>query len=448
MQTVMARTRLPGRTSLLAFDDTDSRDGGCTTQLAFQVLLALPELALTGMPRLVRLNPNVPWKTRGNAAVVLPLGMPRGAATRVGELRGHEIRAFPDAAPAAPDEAMLERAWKVIQAQAQPEAEPGMAWFEEPPPALSYWQAVRTRVDAEAARNAMQAMGVAHRAKTGRALVGCLAAAAWPGPASSCEFIAYRHPSRWGTPRNVDARPLAALDATGATFHTHDDSEGRLVCVPHGPDPVLLGLRGRDPEALRAAALGKVGLAAGEDVDAWLLWATNQASGDHVARVDSVAEAPEWGTVEVAATVRGMAETRHGGHVHVALEDAAGLAFEAIAFEPTKGLRDVVRQLRPSDLVTAVGAFESGVVRLEKLRVDALASYPVKLANPVCPTCGRSMKSAGVGQGYRCRDCGTKAPPASAGWAPELRSIALGWYEVPVMARRHLHRPVAWTRRP
>jgi len=96
---------------------------------------------------------------------------------------------------------------------------------------------------------------VLHRASPGgRALAGCLGAAACPGPASSYEFIAYRHPSKWGTPREVTSEPLRTLDATGATFHTWDPTEDRVVCVPHGPDPVLLGLRGRDAEALMYAA--------------------------------------------------------------------------------------------------------------------------------------------------------------------------------------------------
>ena len=32
-----------------------------------------------------------------------------------------------------------------------------------------------------------------------------------------------------------------------------------------------------------------------------------------------------------------------------------------------------------------------------------------KVSNPPCPACGKNMKSMGKGQGYRCRECGTKA---------------------------------------
>ena len=427
---------------LLACDDTDSREGGCTTQLAFHILLALPELALTGMPRLVRLNPNVPWKTRGNGAIALPLGKPVGPSVRVGELRGMEVLAFPEARPVEPTDEVLERIWDVVRKQAQPGALPAVACVAEPAPAAAYWQAVRTLVTADEARIALDGAGALHRETgEGRALVGCLGALAWPGPASSYEFLAYRHPSRWGTPREVSGAHLMGLDASGATFHTTEDD--RVVSVPHGPDPVLIGLRGRDPETLMAAALRTLPFACQEPIDGWLMWATNQASGDHVTPVDALAEAPELGTVAATGTVTTMPETRNGGHTFVALEDAAGMPFQAVAFEPTKDLRDTVRLLRPGDRVTVVGAFREGVVRLEKLRVDHVAAHQVPAPTPVCPTCGRTLKSAGAGQGLRCRHCGTKGH-AAAGTRDEPRELQPGWHEVPVGARRHLHRPIAW----
>jgi tRNA(Ile2)-agmatinylcytidine synthase len=435
----------PENTVLLAFDDTDGPRGGCTTHLAFHVLLALPELALTGMPRLVRLNPNVPWKTRGNGAVALPLGRPEGPSVRVGELRGREILAFPEGGPVGDGPGIVERAWDILCRQAQPEAQPAVAAFGQMPPAAAYWQAVRTRVRADEARAALDKLEVPHRfAQSGRALAGCLGAAAWPGPASSWEFIAYRHPARWGTPRAVREEPLYRLDATGAAFHTFDPENGRIACVPHTPDPVLLGLRGRDPEALLHAATRTLPFVAQEPVDGWLLWETNHGSGDHVSPVAGLAEAPEWATVRIAATVTGRPESRQGGHVFVPLRDEAGGGFEAVAFEPTHAFRDIARALRPGDGVVAVGALDSGVVKLEKLNVESLAPSRLKTANPTCPACGRSMPSMGTGAGHRCRNCGAKAPPEAAKRVDEARSVALGWHEVPIMARRHLHRPVAW----
>ena len=67
----------------VGIDDTDSLDGGCTTWVALRVIEELlPDFDLIGSPRLVRLNPDVPWKTRGNGAVALAFGRGAARATR------------------------------------------------------------------------------------------------------------------------------------------------------------------------------------------------------------------------------------------------------------------------------------------------------------------------------------------------------------------------------
>jgi len=59
---------------IVGIDDTDSSRGYCTTYLAYRIAADLrPDLAVLPYPSLVRLNPNIPFKTRGNAAVCLHL---------------------------------------------------------------------------------------------------------------------------------------------------------------------------------------------------------------------------------------------------------------------------------------------------------------------------------------------------------------------------------------
>ena len=59
---------------IIGIDDTDSNDGMCTTYLG---ALLLDELQAYGtletLPLLIRLNPTIPYKTRGNAAVALKI---------------------------------------------------------------------------------------------------------------------------------------------------------------------------------------------------------------------------------------------------------------------------------------------------------------------------------------------------------------------------------------
>ena len=55
----------------IGFDDTDSPKGMCTTYLAYRLinLLKKEHVNFLDFPKLIRFNPNIPWKTRGNGAV-------------------------------------------------------------------------------------------------------------------------------------------------------------------------------------------------------------------------------------------------------------------------------------------------------------------------------------------------------------------------------------------
>ncbi len=56
----------------IGIDDTDSSRGMCTTYLAALLAARLEDSAIEIQKlRLVRLNPNVVWKTRGNAAIAI-----------------------------------------------------------------------------------------------------------------------------------------------------------------------------------------------------------------------------------------------------------------------------------------------------------------------------------------------------------------------------------------
>jgi len=55
----------------IGIDDTDSRSGQCTTYIATKLAEKLSRYTVISELRLVRLNPTVPWKTRGNGAVAI-----------------------------------------------------------------------------------------------------------------------------------------------------------------------------------------------------------------------------------------------------------------------------------------------------------------------------------------------------------------------------------------
>ena len=59
----------------IGIDDTDSPKGMCTTFLSYEIVkfLEKQKVELLDYPSLIRFNPNIPWKTRGNGAVRLTI---------------------------------------------------------------------------------------------------------------------------------------------------------------------------------------------------------------------------------------------------------------------------------------------------------------------------------------------------------------------------------------
>ncbi|MFB6071282.1 MAG: DUF1743 domain-containing protein [Halanaeroarchaeum sp.] len=404
--------------TVIGLDDTDSRTRGmCTTYAARLIAGGLRERGhRVASLRLVRLNPAVEHKTRGNAALAIHTEAPVSVA--------------------------LETARRTIEAHAETADEttnPGLVVATDVDEAVVEFarDAVteihdRDTADSLIGERGYEAVGWGN----GRGTIGALAAVGaheafedW-----TYEYVAYRHPDRWGTPREVDRDSLfdAADAAYPRAWDTVDRGEGAPVCVPNAPGPILYGIRGDDPVALAQVADG----IDSEPVHERALFVTNQGTDVHVqhGEIGSLADDRAY---RVTGTVARSPETRRGGHVFLALRDGDA-SVECVAFEPTKRFRDRVRSLRVGDRITAVGEVTAGTLKLEKVAVRDLVR--TETATPTCPDCGRTMESAGADQGYRCRDCGTSAP------GPVERSVERdlerGWYEVPPVARRHVAKPL------
>lgn len=426
---------------MVAFDDTDSPDGMCTTYLATLVLEELAEYDLIGPPRLVRLNPNIPWKTRGNAAVCLPLGRGRGECHPCGELK-HGPVGFYGRGDAADPRDLFRRTARVLESVAEFECDktnPGLVVSGTRPTASLYWRAVREVVPMRDVEAALRGAGaIWKRYKNGRGIIGASAAMAWRPRDRTWEVISYRSPEMFGTDRAVDPRSVIRMDkATSWTFNNYDYDNGHVAIAPGSPCPILFGIRGDSPEELLKARK----MIKGERPDKWLLFLTNQATEDHIVgkRIRSLSPGD---SVKVRAKVAGAPRTVQGGHVVVPVSDGADI--DAMFYEPSRGFRDVARGLVPGDVVTVYGSVRRSPrsLNVEKLHIGRLALHEVKAHNPLCAGCGKRMGSVGRGQGYRCKRCGGKAPPSAAEKVTVPRTVEVGWYEPPVSARRHLHKPL------
>lgn len=401
----------------IGIDDTDSEKGLCTTYLAAVLMERLrPMGEVKGFPKLIRLNPCARFKTRGNAAISFELESDRPEEVRETAL-----------------EAVLE-----LSDFAGENTNPGLVVAEKVTPRMNafYCSAVTEILEIQEARDLLEQEGIWHRGfKKGRGLIGALAAIGATLADFTYELIAYRERERWGTPRVIDSKSVWEADAQTYpdTWDTVDLHNGRIVFAPHSGDPVLFGIRGRDPEALKEA----VGIIRSEPCERKVLYLTNQGTDAHILDGE-IAAALEDQSYRLRGTVADQPRAIAGGHLFFTLEDGEA-NLNCAAFEPTKNFRAIAKQLAPGDQVEVYGAVRDGTLNIEKMNVLRLADRVVHLS-PTCPGCGRRMESAGRDQGYRCRRCKTKAE--SREHEVLTRDLETGFYEVPPSARRHLAKPL------
>jgi tRNA(Ile2)-agmatinylcytidine synthase len=428
----------------IGVDDTDSRQGGCTTYVLTEIVRVARERGfdLIGEPRLVRLNPNIPWKTRGNAALSARFGYGRGHRRRIGEIEGRPVFAYPRSGSVRRAEAdgLIKAAWTVVEHQADrrdARTDPALVAGFRVPPASFYWQAVREVVGISPVRRWLRATGTYNRTEgSRRGLVGAVASLAWREAHPTWELLTYRTPERIGSRRAVSVSGVQrAAKRWPHLFLCHDRRTRRLLVAPHTACPILFGLRSTDPRS-PIAALGSF---RSEPIERWLLFRTNQGTGDHLVP-RSMADFAPYTAGRLIGRVAESPLVRPGGHVSVTLRDSAGNQIDCIAFEPTKTLPRLAQTLRPGDRVRIWGSrARDSVCRIEGIEVLSWGPRWSPLRPPRCPACRRSASSIGAHKGYRCPGCGARFPPESAS---RIRlaspSYPLGVYHPTPSARRHL----------
>jgi tRNA(Ile2)-agmatinylcytidine synthase len=428
----------------VGLDDTDSPRGGCTTWVLSELLREPGPLDLIGFPRLVRLNPNVPFKTRGNAALAARLGHGTGTPRLVGRFRGAGLRAFPRGRPPTPREVqeLSTRVRELLMRTARwedPQVDPAFVLSPRPLPEALYWSAVRETVPVPQVERLLRDIpGACWEARgSGQGLVGAAASLAWPHRRATYELLAYRDPLRWGEARTGDPREGERISLRyPSTFHNYDPRTRRLMLFPHTPCPILYGIRGRDPRDLPRASR----LVGGEVPERWVIFRTNQASGDHL-KARTLSSWPPGTSGVVEASVVSEPERLPGGHVRLRVRERDAAA-DAYAFEPTKTLPRVARELLPGDRVRIWGSRPWGEgdlsLNLEGLRVLAARPVFLRTGRPRCPRCGGRSERMGRHSGFRCRPCGVRLPPEAAPGRWVSRSRLLGAVHPTPSARRHL----------
>jgi len=415
----------------IGLDDIDDPSGRCTTHFASLLveLLSKQSVEWLDYPNLIRLNPGIPFRTRGNGAVSLRFKAQSDTISKLIPLIEQMIRDYAD--------------------ETYPNTNPGLVVItgkvSEEIRKFSK-QALWRTIPIKLAQRIIERYNLTHfTLGNGRGLVGALSAVGNTLDKDyTFEYLAYRRIGQSGK-RGVDAESVIEMDRImGDRVFSNLDNANRIMIEPHGPDPVLYGIRGEiAKDVIEAASHVK----SSQSAERWMVFRTNQATGEHLLNQVRISDLRPY----MAAVVRGHVDQSpqifEGGFVVFGIKDDTS-RIDCAVYEPTRQFRDIAANLQKDDEVKVHASVrpESSThgltLNLEGLEILQLAP-DIQLQNPICSNCMKRLKSAGTGKGFKCAKCGFKDPDGKKVENKIERKISTGLFLPPLSAQRHLTRPLS-----
>jgi len=414
----------------IGFDDTDSPNGGCTTYIAALLVekICSMDISFTDYPSLIRLNPNVPWKTRGNGSLCLRVECPEKDLNRIKNTIIETVAANSELDYGGTD--------------------PGIVFvFGDVPQEIKEFakKAEQTLLNIEEALNLTRSINAEVVGfKKGRGIIGGLAAIGEDlCEDHTFEIISYRTIKNRNKPRRVLTSSVKIMDKNSPlTFNNVDLETGRVLITPKGPDPILCGIRGENPEAVKRA-FERVCI--NEPVERWMIFRTNQGTDAHLRRLIAIREIQAYSPAVLQGVVSKKPRTLQGGHVIFSIKDETG-EVDCAAYEPTVILCKAARNLIVGDTLTVYGGVRPAssecplTINLEKINILDLTPK-ISFVNPSCPKCDKRMKSMGRNQGFRCDRCGFRSSELKKQEINEERGLERGLHISSPRSQRHLTKP-------
>lgn len=416
----------------IGFDDTDSTRKGCTTYVAALLIEKLEKLGarFIDYPNLIRLNPNVPWKTRGNGALCLRILCDENVEKKIKETVIDMVEQYSDLEFRGTD--------------------PGIVFFKNATISegvkIFSKKTIREVVELKDALKIIKKVGAeALGFKNSRGIIGGLAAIGETLQGDhTYEVLAYRVEENYGSKRKVDENSILTMDRATQplTFNNVDVQKRRVIITPRGPDPILFGVRGETPEVVKKASQMVKAL---EPIERWVIFRTNQGTDAHLMRIRSLIEAKPFHSIIARGTIAENPRMIQGKHVIFSVKDESGRV-DCAAYEPTGTLRKAAMNLIAGDFVEihggvrARGKDEPLTINLEKIRLLKLAPKIV-YHNPKCSKCGKRLESMGKGQAFRCDKCGSRFPNLGKVETKLKRDIKKEIYITSERSQRHLTKP-------
>jgi len=408
----------------IGFDDTDSRKGMCTTYLAYKIIndLKKTNVEFLDYPRLVRFNPNIPWKTRGNGAV--GISIKSNEPEKIKNLVKNSV---------------------IKHSDTKNGANPGLVFLQddEIPNFLFdlsndalYKLIHRNDIKKFSKKNKLELFNLGN----GQGLIGALGVIGYRFSDHTFELLSYRTRKNFGTKRIIKKNLVKRMQKESKnTFNSYDEENDSVLITPNGPDPVFYGIRGEDPKSVIYAS--KM-LTHSEKLDGYMVFKTNQGTGDHLKNKIDIEKFQPYTSGTINGSVSSIPNIERGGHVFFML-NTQNKTIKCAVYKPTK-ITHIAKNLTIGDKVLLGGGVRkasrnhSRVFNIEFLHIKELVEIK-KQKNPFCQKCKKHMKSEGKNQGFKCIKCNNTSQQKNTIIIP--RQIKVGLYIPTSSAHRHLTRP-------
>ena len=410
----------------IGFDDTDSRKGMCTTFLAYKIVeyLKKENVQFLDYPYLIRFNPNIPWKTRGNGAVAIKIKTEKPNTIKKNIIRF--IKKY---------------------SSTNEGANPGLVFYQQEKIPEHFSKFSKLALSELISRNKAKEFTTKNNIESfylgnGQGLVGSVGAIGYSFDDHTFEFISYRDESNFGKKREISKESVKEMQnlTRSRTFNSFDEEKNRVLIAPHGPDPVLFGVRGEDVgSVLKGASMVK----SAEKFAGYMVFRSNQGTGAHLKNEFDVSNLKPFSSGTITGKISDPPKIMLGGHVIFSI-NKNGQKVQCAVYKPT-GITQIASKLIKGDLVKIGGGIRKSskihrrILNVEFVEVLELEKN-LRMKNPLCHGCKKRMKSKGKNQDFECLRCGSTLKQKILEEIP--REIEKRLYVPILSAHRHLTRPL------
>jgi len=341
----------------IGFDDTDSRKGMCTTYLAYKIVndLKKSNVEFLDYPRLIRFNPNIPWKTRGNGAVGISIRAKN--PERIKKLVKNSIIKYSDIKNGA---------------------NPGLVFLEDEKipkflfdlSEIALYKLInRGFIKKFSKKNRLELFNLGN----GQGLIGALGVIGYRFTDHTFELLSYRTKQKFGSKRIIEKSLVKKMQEKTSknTFNSYDFENDSVLITPNGPDPVFYGVRGEDPKSVISAS--KM-LDHDEKLDGYMIFKTNQGTGDHLKNEINIEKFQPYTSGTIDGIVSSNPKTEKGGHVFFMVK-TKGKEIRCAVYKPTR-ITHIAKNLTVGDVVHLGGGVRkasrkfSRVFNIEFLQIN------------------------------------------------------------------------------